>query len=99
MARIQVDGRRRHVPTEGWVVAGLVHRTSRAGEPQLHTHCLVPNVVQREDGRCAAIAARPMFVWARAAGSVYQAEVQRLAKLCMWPIRGQMNRSTELADR
>ena len=44
------------------VVAGFVHRTSRAGDPQLHTHCLVPNVVRREDGRCAAIAARPMFV-------------------------------------
>ena len=59
LARIQVDGVRRHVPTDGWVVAGFVHRTSRAGDPQLHTHCLVPNVVRREDGRCVAIAARP----------------------------------------
>ena len=81
LARIQVDGLRRHVPTEGWAVAGFVHRTSRAGDPQVHTHCLVPNVVRREDGRCVAIAARPMFVWARAAGSVYQAELQRLLSL------------------
>ena len=81
LARIQVDGVRRHVPTEGWAVAGFVHRTSRAGDPQLHTHCLVPNVVRREDGRCVAIAARPMFVWARAAGSIYQAELQRLLSL------------------
>ena len=81
LARIQVDGLRRHVPTEGWAVAGFVHRTSRAGDPQLHTHCLVPNVVRREDGRCVAIAARPMFVWARAAGSIYQAELQRLLSL------------------
>ncbi len=81
LARVQVDGLRRHVPTAGWAVAGFVHRTSRAGDPQVHTHCLVPNVVRREDGRCVAIAARPMFVWARAAGSVYQAELQRLLSL------------------
>jgi conjugative relaxase-like TrwC/TraI family protein len=77
-ARLQIDGVRRHVRTQGWVAAGFVHRTSREGDPQLHTHCLVPNVVRREpDGRCVALAARPLFVWARAAGSVYQAELQR----------------------
>ncbi len=81
VARVQVDGVRRHVPTGGWVVAGFVHRTSRAGDPQLHSHCVVPNVVCREDGRCVAIAARPLFVWARAAGSLYQAELQRLLGL------------------
>ena len=81
LARIQIGGLRRHVPTEGWAVAAFVHRTSRAGDPQLHTHCLVPNVVRREDGRCVAIAARPMFVWARATGSIYQAELQRLLSL------------------
>ena len=81
-ARLQVDGVRRHVPTHGWVVAGFVHRTSREGDPQLHTHCLVPNVVRREpDGRCVALAARPLFVWARAAGSIYQAELQRALAL------------------
>ncbi len=78
VARMQVDGIRRHVSTLGWVVAGFVHRTSREGDPQLHTHCLVPNVVRRgPDGRCVALAARPLFVWARAAGSIYQAELQR----------------------
>jgi conjugative relaxase-like TrwC/TraI family protein len=77
-ARLQVDGIRPHVDTHGWAVAGFVHRTSREGDPQVHTHCVVPNVVCREpDGRCVALAARPLFVWARAAGSIYQAELQR----------------------
>ena len=59
-------------------MASFVHRTSREGDPQLHTHCLVPNVVRRRpDGRHVALAARPLFVWARAAGSIYQAELQR----------------------
>ncbi len=82
VARMQVDGIRRHFATDGWVAAGFVHRTSREGDPQLHTHCLVPNVVRRgPDGRCVALAARPLFVWARAAGSIYQAELQRALSL------------------
>ena len=64
--------------TGGWVVAGFVHRTSREGDPQLHTHCLVPNLVQRAgDGRHVAFDAGPLFEWARAAGSVYQNQLQR----------------------
>ena len=77
VARVQSHGVRRRVATGGWVVAGFVHRTSREGDPQLHTHCLVPNLVQREDGRHVAFDASPLFEWARAAGSVYQNHLQR----------------------
>ena len=66
------------MPTQGFVVAGFVHRTSREGDPQLHTHCLVPNVVERAgDGKVVAFDAGPMFEWARAAGSIYQNHLQR----------------------
>ena len=51
MARVQSQGVRRRVATEGWVVAGFVHRTSREGDPQLHSHCLVPNLVRRAERR------------------------------------------------
>ena len=78
VARQQVDGVRRRVGTNGFVVAGFVHRTSREGDPQLHSHCLVPNLVRRaSDGRVVALDGYPLHVWARAAGSVYQAELQR----------------------
>ena len=78
MARVQSQGVRRRVATEGWVVAGFVHRTSREGDPQLHTHCLVPNLVRRTgDGRHVAFDAGPLFEWARAAGSIYQNQLQR----------------------
>jgi conjugative relaxase-like TrwC/TraI family protein len=81
-ARVQSRGVRRRVATEGWVVAGFVHRTSREGDPQLHTHCLVPNLVQRSvDGRYVAFDAGPLFEWARAAGSVYQNQLQRTLSL------------------
>ena len=82
VARVQSQGVRRRVATEGWVVAGFVHRTSREGDPQLHTHCLVPNLVQRTgDGRYVAFDAGPLFEWARAAGSVYQNQLQRSLSL------------------
>ena len=44
----------------------------------MHSHCLVPNLVQRaDDGRHVAFDAGPLFEWARAAGSVYQNQLQR----------------------
>jgi conjugative relaxase-like TrwC/TraI family protein len=77
VARVQSQGVRRRVATDGWVVAGFVHRTSREGDPQLHTHCLVPNLVRRDgDGRHVAFDAGPLFEWARAAGSIYQNHLQ-----------------------
>lgn len=77
VARVQAKGVRRRAGTAGWVVAGFVHRTSREGDPQLRTHCLVPNLVRRADGRHVAFDAGPLFEWARAAGSVYQNHLQR----------------------
>jgi conjugative relaxase-like TrwC/TraI family protein len=78
VARVQSKGVRRRVGTDGWVVGGFVHRTSREGDPQLHTHCLVPNLVRRTgDGRHVAFDAGPLFEWARAAGCIYQNHLQR----------------------
>src|SRR4051794_2516256 len=38
----------------GLVAAAFRHRTSRAGDPQLHTHVLVPNLGRGIDGRWSA---------------------------------------------
>jgi conjugative relaxase-like TrwC/TraI family protein len=40
----------RQVDTEGLLAAAFVHRTSRAEDPQLHTHVLVSGRVRCEDG-------------------------------------------------
>ena len=38
--------------TDGYVGAAFTHRTSRAGDPQLHTHVLIANKVRAcSDGR------------------------------------------------
>jgi len=74
--RVQVDGERRRIPT-GVGAATFVHRTSRAGDPQLHSHCVVANLGRRPDGTYAALDATPLYEWGRAAGSVYQEELRR----------------------
>ena len=78
VARQQTNGVRRRVPTTGFAVATFAHRTSREGDPQLHSHCLIANVVRRPDGSHVAFDANPLHDWAKAAGSIYQAELQRL---------------------
>src|SRR3712207_5108305 len=42
----------------GLVAAGFRHRTSRAGDPQLHTHVLVANLTLGADGRWTTLDAR-----------------------------------------
>jgi conjugative relaxase-like TrwC/TraI family protein len=74
--RVQIDGQRQRVPS-GLAVAAFVHRTSREGDPQLHSHCVVANVGRRPDGTFAALDATPLYVWGKAAGSVYQEELRR----------------------
>ncbi len=85
VARQQTKGVRRRVPSTGFAVATFVHRTSREGDPQLHSHCLIANVVRRADGSHVAFDANPLHDWAKAAGSIYQAELQRLLSVASGP--------------
>jgi conjugative relaxase-like TrwC/TraI family protein len=77
VTRRQVRGVRTRAATSGWAAATFVHRTSRAGDPQIHTHAVIPNLVQREDGEWVALDAMALYGWAKAAGSVYQEELRR----------------------
>jgi conjugative relaxase-like TrwC/TraI family protein len=77
VARQQRHGIRRRVDTDGFAVAMFTHRTSRAGDPQLHVHSLVPNLVQRADGTFVAVDANPVHEWLKASGTIFQSELQR----------------------
>ena len=48
--------------TDGLVIARFEHRTSRALDPQLHSHCLILNKVRERPGRVVAGAAWPTAV-------------------------------------
>jgi hypothetical protein len=56
--------------------AAFRHRTSRAGDPQLHTHVVVPNMVQGTDGRWSAPDGRHLYLWQKASGTPYQSALR-----------------------
>lgn len=70
------DGGQRRIETSGVVAAAFVHRTSRNGDPQVHTHVLAVNAVEGADGRWSAPDARGLYFHARTAGFVYQASLR-----------------------
>ena len=57
----------------GLVAAAFRHRTSRAGDPQLHTHVLVANLGHGPDGRWSALDGRRLYAHARTASFLYHA--------------------------
>ena len=57
----------------GFVAAAFRHRSSRAGDPLLHTHVVVANATQGPDGRWTALDGRELYRHAKTAGYLYQA--------------------------
>ena len=69
-------GRKDLVRLPGIVAAAFQHETSRAGDPHLHTHVIVPNRQARADGRLVSLDGTSLFHEARAAGMIYQATLR-----------------------
>lgn len=61
---------------QGFVGGVFRHRTSRALDPQLHTHAVVANLAKRSDGSYVALDATAIFHQAKTAGYLYQAELR-----------------------
>lgn len=56
------------------VVATFEHGTSRAQDPQLHTHALVMNVCVGADGKTRTMESKPLYRAKMTAGALYRAE-------------------------
>jgi conjugative relaxase-like TrwC/TraI family protein len=70
-------GGHEHVSGQGLLAVGFDHRTSREGDPLLHTHLVVANRVQGPDGRWTALDGRDLYRHRLAADAIYQASYQR----------------------
>jgi len=68
---------REHVAGDGLLAVGFDHRTSRAGDPLLHTHLIVANRVQGPDGRWTALDGRDLYRHRLAADAIYRGAYQR----------------------
>ena len=90
----QGDGQRAaHIGTDGWIVAAFEHHTSRAGDPQLHTHLVVPNLLRGADGNWSAIDSKAVYRNALTASYVYHAVLrgqltERLGITWTAPVKG-----------
>jgi conjugative relaxase-like TrwC/TraI family protein len=61
----------------GLLAVGFDHRTSREGDPLLHTHVVAANRVQGPDGRWTALDGRDLYRHRLAADAIYRATYQR----------------------
>ena len=67
----------RQVTTNGMVATAFVHRESRAGDPDLHTHVAIANKVQAlDDGAWLAIDGRALYKANVAASEVYNTALE-----------------------
>jgi conjugative relaxase-like TrwC/TraI family protein len=84
---------------DGLIGAAFRHRSSRAGDPQLHTHLIVANLVRStQDGRWSGLDSRGLYDLKTAAGAVYQSALRAtLAPFGLrWAVRA--NGLGEVAD-
>ena len=62
---------------DGFVAAAFRHRTSRAGDPHLHTHVVIANLAHSpSDGRWTALDGRPLYSWLSPVGHLYEAQLR-----------------------
>jgi hypothetical protein len=74
-------------------VTAFDHFTSRAGDPQLHTHLVIPNLVHGADGKWSAMDTRALYHQAATASEIYHAVLRgqltrRLGVAWTTPSRG-----------
>ncbi len=61
---------------DGFVAAAFRHRTSRAGDPHLHTHVLVANLTRGPDGHWSAPDGRRLWALGNTASYLYEAALR-----------------------
>jgi conjugative relaxase-like TrwC/TraI family protein len=64
------------VKGNGYLAAGYLHRSSRNGDPQLHTHVLIANATRGPDGRWTRLYHPAIYDHAKTAGYIYEAQLR-----------------------
>jgi conjugative relaxase-like TrwC/TraI family protein len=65
------------IPTAGYVAASFTEFTSRADDPQLHTHVVVANKVKATDGIWRTVDGRLLYRYQLAAGYLHEAVLRK----------------------
>jgi len=67
----------------GYLAAAYRHRSSRNGDPQLHTHVLVANATQGPDGRWTRLYHPAIYDHATTASYIYEAHLRHELTQCL----------------
>ena len=86
-----------YVNTGNLTVAAYDHVSSRAGDPQLHTHLLVANVTHDAGGRSRSLSNEKLLEHRRAADSVYHQALSRELQRLGYQVRHDRQGHVELA--
>lgn len=70
--RIGPPSNRQFITTGNLVCAKFLHRTSRESDPQVHTHCVIFNMTQRQDGKWRSTHNDEIFKNSKLLGAIYQ---------------------------
>ncbi|WP_418142075.1 relaxase domain-containing protein (plasmid) [Marinobacter sp. MA] len=97
-ARNTSEGVSQFVRTENLAAATFTHTTSRALDPQLHTHSVILNATLRNDGQWRSIESRKMYDPNVAAGQVYRSELAMKAQELGYTIERGKNGTFELQE-
>lgn len=70
-------GGKQVLQADGFVAAAFRHRTSRAGDPHLHTHVVVANMAHApSDDRWTTLDGRQLYACCRTTGFLYEAHLR-----------------------
>ncbi|HEY0390805.1 MAG TPA: MobF family relaxase [Solirubrobacterales bacterium] len=79
------------VKGNGFIAAAYLHRSSRNGDPQLHTHVLIANATQGPDGKWTRLYHPAIYEHAKTASYIYEAhlrhELTRMLGVEWQPVR------------
>lgn len=73
--RVRHGGAVNREATANLIVASFQHGTSRAQDPQLHTHNVVMNATKGEDGRWRSLEPRAIYQLQKQIGAIYRQEL------------------------
>lgn len=73
--RVRHGGSVAREPTGNLIVANFQHGTSRAQDPQLHTHNVILNATQGEDGSWRSLEPRAIYQLQKQIGAIYRQEL------------------------
>ena len=81
------EGESEKIFSQNMAAATFRHELSRACDPQLHTHCVILNFTQREDGKWRALDNEQFYRQKMLMGALYRAELAREVQKLGYEVR------------